>query len=157
MLCTLTEGSHHEFSLHNLLAEPDYRRARILHGRRVVIIEDEGITQLQLRKMLRAVGAEVVASAADGRVGIEAVMRERPDIVLMDIQMPQMNGLDAAETILRSFRTCIVMLTVYVDEECRQRAFSLGASTYIVKPITTDSLLPQLTASYEAYIASAAA
>src|SRR4051794_9509556 len=118
MLRTLTEGPDHELSLHTLPAEPDYRRTHALYGRRVVIIEDEGITQLQLRKMLRGVGAEVVAAAANGLIGIEAVLRERPDIVLMDIQMPQMNGLDAAETILRSFRVCIVMLTAYVDEDC---------------------------------------
>jgi CheY-like chemotaxis protein len=134
---------------------PEHCRARLLQGRRIVIIEDEGITQLQLRKMLRSVGAEVVAAAANGRSGIDAVLRERPDIVLMDIQMPHMNGLDAAETILRSLPVCIVMLTAYSDDDCRQRARHIGACAYVIKPITTESLLPLLVAAFEEHLTAA--
>src|SRR5690349_12229593 len=103
------------------------RRCDGLQGRRVVIVEDEGITQLQLQKMLRNTGAAIVGTAANGRAGVEVVLRERPDIVLMDIQMPLMNGLDAAEEILSHLCVCILMLSAYSDAECQHRARNIGA------------------------------
>ena len=127
---------------------PDYR---ILRGLRVVVVEDEGITQLQIRKMLQAVGADVVGSASNGRVAVETVLRERPDLVLMDIHMPIMGGLEASEQILASLDTCIVFLTAYSDDESMARASQLGASGYVLKPVTKDTLLPRLAAAYAHY------
>ena len=71
-----------------------------LSGKRAVIVEDEGITQLQLRKLLRSEGIQVVGAASDGQEGVELVLKERPDFVLMDIRMPVMDGLEAMGRIL---------------------------------------------------------
>ena len=122
-----------------------------LSGKRVVVVEDEGITQLQLQKILRSAGAEIVGAARDGREAVSIVLRERPDIVLMDVQMPVMNGLDAAEQILRAMPVCIAMLTANSDQDSVQRAACIGAAGYIIKPVTAATLLPQLAAAFAQY------
>jgi two-component system, response regulator PdtaR len=119
-----------------------------LAGKRVVICEDEGITQMQLKRILTQAGLIVVATAADGQAGEEAVLRERPDLVLMDIKMPVMDGLEAAEQILAAYRVCIVMLTAYATGDYQQQAAEIGSCGYIVKPITAQTLLPQLQQAY---------
>ncbi|HLV80709.1 MAG TPA: response regulator [Chthonomonadaceae bacterium] len=122
-----------------------------LAGRRVVICEDEGILQMQLQRALTRAGLQIVGSANNGQTGVEIVLRERPDIVLMDIRMPIMNGLEAARRILAVYRPCLVMLTAYADESYQQQATEIGASGYIVKPVTTETLLPQLRAAWSAF------
>src|SRR5581483_6962366 len=93
-----------------------------LAGKRVVIVEDEGITVMQLRRMLVRAGMLVVGTAGNGKEGIETVLRERPDIVLMDIKMPVMDGLEAARRILETYPVCILMLTAYSTAEYQHRA-----------------------------------
>jgi response regulator NasT len=110
----------------------------------VAICEDEGITQMQLRRILTRAGARVVVIAGDGKAGVDAVLRERPDLVLMDIKMPVMDGLEAARQIIAAYSVCIVMLTAYATDEYQQEAEALGACGYVVKPITAQTLLPQL-------------
>lgn len=122
-----------------------------LEGMRAVIAEDEGITQLQLTKILRAKGLDVVGRASNGQEAVELALQTRPDLVLMDIRMPYMDGLEAAEHILAQERLCIVMLTAFSDEEYRQRAEKLGTSGYVLKPITADTLLPALLTAYQQF------
>src|SRR5688572_21616253 len=95
--------------------DPDYvPRPSVLAGKTVVVVEDEGVTQLQLRHILRKAGLVVVGAAATGEEGIQVVRTMRPDVVLMDISMPgEVDGLSAAEEILRTDRTCLLMLTAY--------------------------------------------
>ncbi len=117
----------------------------ILAGKRVVVVEDEGVTQMQLRRLLKNAGLSVVASAANGPDGVEAVLSERPDLVLMDIRMPgPFDGLEAARRILAEYCVCIVMLTAFSQDEYRKRAADLNVCGYILKPVTTESLLPQI-------------
>ena len=78
-----------------------------------MICEDEGITQMQLKRILSQAGLIVAAVAGDGRAGVEAVLREQPDLVLMDIKMPVMEGLEAARQIRADYPVCLVMLTAY--------------------------------------------
>ena len=110
-----------------------------------MIVEDEGITQMQLRRMLKAAGLMVLASALNGAEGVEVVLRERPDLVLMGINMPgSCDGLEAARRILLEYHVCIVMVTAFSDEEYRTRAEDLNAYGYVVKPVIAESLIPQL-------------
>ena len=119
----------------------------------MVICEDEGITQLQLKRILIHAGLSVVAIAGDGQAGIEAVLREQPDLVLMDIKMPVMGGLEAARQIMEASPVCIVMLTAYATEEYQQEAAEIGTCGYIIKPITAQTLLPQLQEAYARFTA----
>ena len=115
---------------------------RELNGKRVIIVEDEGVTQMQLRRTLTHAGLVIIGTAINGRDGSELALRERPDIVLMDVRMPIMDGMEATRRILAEARLCIVMLTAFSDEEYRSQAADLGVSGYVIKPVTSDMLLP---------------
>jgi YesN/AraC family two-component response regulator len=121
----------------------------VLAGKRIVIVEDEGITQLQLRKILIYAGLNVVGSAVNGKEGMEVILREQPDLVLMDINMSQMDGLEATKIVMKTHKTCIVILTAYADETHRRQAQEAGAHGYLLKPITRDILLPMLQETYK--------
>jgi response regulator NasT len=122
----------------------DKARWSFLTGKRVVIAEDQGVTQLQLRRILKSEGVDVVGMAANGRDAIELVLRTKPDLVLMDVQMPVMDGLEASRHILEQFSVCIVMLTAYTEAKHQQEANAIGTCGYVIKPVTAASLLPQL-------------
>ena len=123
-----------------------------LEGKRVVICEDEGVTQMQLRRALTRAGLDVVGAATNGQQGVEIALRERPDIVLMDIQMPVMDGLEAARRILEEFSLCVIVLTAFSDPAFLEKAQELGVSGYIIKPVTSDTLLPQIRKGYAAFL-----
>ncbi len=124
----------------------------VLTGKRIVIVEDEGVTQLQLRRSLTRAGMVVAGAANNGQDGIEVVLRERPDLVLMDIRMPgALDGLEAARRILTQYRVCIVMLTAYAVEEYQARAREIGACDYLLKPIGTETLLYTLEQAYSRF------
>jgi two-component system, response regulator PdtaR len=123
-----------------------------LRDKRVVIVEDEGITQLQLKRILRSQGMEVVGTAADGQEAVTVVLETRPDVVVMDIKMPGIDGLEASEQILKEYPVCIVMLTAFSDIEYYQKADAIGTSGYIVKPISAETLLPQLLFAYRKFL-----
>jgi AmiR/NasT family two-component response regulator len=115
-----------------------------LTGKRIVICEDEGITVMQLDRALTRAGLIVVGKVGNGQECVEIVLKEKPDIVLMDIVMPGQTGLEAARQIMAQFPTCIVMLTANTDEDHMGQARDLGAAGYISKPITGELLLPAL-------------
>lgn len=120
----------------------------------MVIVEDEGITMMQLRRTLTQIGLKVVGAAGNGQEGVEIVLREHPDLVVMDIKMPVMNGIEAARRILETYPVCIVMLTAFSTEEFQQQAREMGACGYVLKPITSDTLIPQLETAYRKYVQS---
>ena len=110
----------------------------------VVLCEDEAATLMHLKKVLEREGFRVVAIAADGRESVDQVLRERPDVVLMDINLPNMDGIEATRRIMGTYATyqpCIVMVTAYADDEHREQAEAAGASGYIVKPYSPRMLL----------------
>ena len=126
----------------------------VLKGKRVVIVEDEGITVMQLRSILNGAGMDVVGAVGNAAEAVDLILKELPDLVLMDINMPgERSGLDAAEAVLKTVRLCIVMLTAYSDEEYMRRAREYGACGYIVKPISRNTLVPNLRAAYAQWIA----
>jgi response regulator NasT len=111
-----------------------------LAGKRVLTVEDEGITQMQLGRILRSAGMQLVGMATSGPEGVELALQERPDVILMDINMPgDYNGLEAARRILEEYRTCILMLTAYTDYA--EQAKEIGAQGYVIKPIDRMTLL----------------
>ena len=134
-------------------AEPDGTQNPVtsLSGARAVIVEDEGLLQMQLSRMLRREGVEVVGTASDGEEAIRVVLDTRPDVVLMDINMPVMNGLEASEQILGQYPVCIVMLTANSGTEYQDRAKEIGTCGYVIKPVTSDTLLPQLLAAFDRF------
>ncbi len=116
-----------------------------LMGKRVLVVEDEGITQIQIRKALTRAGLVVVGSAGSGPEGVALALQEQPDIVLMDIRMPgEYDDLEAARRILTTRAVCIVMLTAFTGSEHRDQAQEIGVSGYVVKPVTTAGLLPDV-------------
>jgi two-component system, response regulator PdtaR len=123
-----------------------------LSGKRVVIVEDEAITQMQLRKILRQNGMVVVHSALNGLEGVTVTLTERPDLVLMDIRLPgDIDGLEAVRRILAQLSVCVVILTAVPNEEFQEQARAIGACGYIIKPIDRDTLFPQLQAAVNAF------
>lgn len=112
---------------------------------RVVIVDDEPITRFDIRDILQGAGYEVVGEAADGFEVIEICKKTRPDVVLMDIQMPILDGLKAGKKIIQdNTASSIVFLSAYSDIENTTKAKNLGAIGYLVKPLDEKSLIPTL-------------
>ena len=84
----------------------------------------------------------------NGRDGVDLILREKPDLVTMDITMPIMDGLEATRQVMEQDQTCVVIVTAYTNDEYREKAAAVGASGYVVKPIAAASLLPALELIY---------
>lgn len=110
----------------------------------VVLVDDQDLVRAGLRALLtRDTGIEVVAEAGDGRSGIEAAVRYRPDVVLMDLRMPRMDGIAATRAIRgdeRLSRTRVVVLTTFDDDADIVEAIRAGASGYLLKNAPADDL-----------------
>jgi response regulator NasT len=113
-------------------------------ARRVVVVEDEALIRMDIVEVLRENGFEVVGEAADGEAAIELTRELQPDLVVMDITMPKMDGLTAAEAIDKERLAPVVMLTAFAQPEFVARAIEAGAIAYVVKPFTPERLLPQI-------------
>lgn len=112
---------------------------------RIIIVDDEPLTRVDLRDMLEFANYEVVGEAADGFEAIEMCRRERPDLVIMDVQMPLLDGLNAGKKIMsEKLVKSILMLTAYSDEVNRQKAIAFGAVGYLVKPLDEKSFIPMV-------------
>lgn len=112
---------------------------------RIVIVDDEPITRLDIKDMLIEADYEICGEAADGFEAVEICRKEKPDLVLMDIQMPILDGLKAAKKIAQDKLACsIVFLTAYSDSDNTEKAKKIGATGYLVKPIDEKSLIPTI-------------
>lgn len=112
--------------------------------RRVVVAEDESVIRLDIVEMLREVGYDVVGEAADGESAIHLADELRPDLVVMDIKMPKLDGITAAEHIVKARIAPVVLLTAFSQKELVDRARDAGAMAYVVKPFTAADLVPAL-------------
>ena len=112
--------------------------------RRVVIAEDEAVIRLDLAGLLEDAGYEVVAAVTDGQAAIEAVEQFHPDLILMDVAMPILDGVTAAARITERRLCPVVMVTAYSQVELVERAADAGAMGYLVKPVSPASLLPSI-------------
>ena len=113
-------------------------------GLRAVVAEDEILIRLDLVEVLTGAGYRVVAEAGDGRAAVEAVREHRPDIVVMDVKMPVMDGIAAAGEIAGERLAPVVMLTAFSQREVVERARTAGAMAYVVKPFTEADLVPAI-------------
>src|SRR6266571_3659773 len=111
---------------------------------RVLVAEDETIIRLDLRELLESSGFEVCAEARDGEEAVLLARSERPDIAIMDVKMPKLDGIDAARKILDERPIPIVMLTAYGQDELVSRAVEAGVFGYLVKPFRESDLLPAI-------------
>jgi response regulator NasT len=109
---------------------------------RILVAEDEALIRLDLVEMLREAGYEVVAQASNGREAIELAESSQPDIAILDVKMPELDGITAAEAIIN---TCpVVMLTAFSQKELIDRAREAGVMAYVVKPFTINDLTPAI-------------
>jgi AmiR/NasT family two-component response regulator len=111
---------------------------------RILVAEDETIIRLDLKDLLERAGFEVVAEARDGEEAVELAREHRPDLALMDVKMPRLDGIEAARRILHERPIPIVMLTAYGQEELVTRAAEAGVFGYLVKPFREQDLLPAI-------------
>ncbi len=111
---------------------------------RILIAEDETIIRLDLRELLEGAGFEVVAEARDGEEAVALAQSEQPDLALLDVKMPKLDGIDAARRILDQRPIPIVMVTAYGEEELVTRAVEVGVFGYLVKPFRESDLLPAI-------------
>ncbi len=110
--------------------------------RTVVIAEDEALIRLDLREMLEEEGYRVVAEAADGETAVDLVTEHRPDLAVLDVKMPRLDGISAAERIAAARIAPVVMLTAFSQRELVDRARAAGAMAYLVKPFSKADLVP---------------
>jgi len=113
-------------------------------GRRVVIAEDEALIRLDLKEMLEEEGYVVVAEASDGEQAVALAEQHRPDLVVLDVKMPRLDGISAAERIAAARLAPVVVLTAFSQRELVERAREAGAMAYLVKPFTKADLMPAL-------------
>ncbi len=110
----------------------------------VVIAEDEAIVRLDLREILEEEGYEVVGETGRGDEAVELVRRHRPDLVILDIKMPAMDGLAAAKAINAERRNAVLILTAFSQRNLIEQARDAGALAYLVKPFQKEELLPAI-------------
>jgi len=123
-----------------VLPQPDNRTRK----RRVVIADDESIIRLDLGEMLVSLGYEVVGEGSDGAIAVELAQKLRPDLVIMDIKMPGMDGIAAAQELTRAKIAPVLLLTAYSEQHLVERAKEAGVVAYLVKPFREAELLPSI-------------
>ncbi len=111
---------------------------------RILVAEDETLIRLDLVEMLGELGYDVVGQANNGEQAVELARELRPDLVVMDVKMPVMDGLSAAEAIHADKLCPVIMLTAFSQTELVERARDAGVMAYVVKPFTADDLRPAI-------------
>ncbi len=112
---------------------------------RVLIADDESIRLLSLRAQLQALGHKVVAEASNGQEAVVLAKAAQPDLAIMDIKMPVMDGIEAAERITQDRPIPIILLTAYSETQLVERAAQANISAYLMKPVAAEELLPAIT------------
>jgi response regulator NasT len=111
---------------------------------KILVAEDEAIIRLDLRDLLERAGFTVCAEAQDGEEAVELARSEQPDLAILDVKMPRLDGIEAAKRIIDERPIPIVMLTAYSQDELVSRAVEAGVFGYLVKPFREADLLPAI-------------
>ncbi len=136
--CTLTEAG-------------EKKTETIMESLRIVIADDEPIIRLDLRKTLENMGHQVVGEAGDGTKAVEAARELKPDIIILDIKMPEMDGIEAAKIITTEGVAPVLLLTAYSQKDLVDRAKDAGVFAYLVKPFKEADLLPAMEIAISRY------
>ncbi|GAA4614576.1 response regulator [Saccharopolyspora hordei] len=124
-------------------ATEDTREAKPVE-RRVLVAEDEALIRLDLVEMLREEGYQVVGEAGDGQEAVRLAEELRPDLVILDVKMPKMDGIEAASNIAGERIAPVVILTAFSQRDLVERARDAGAMAYLVKPFAKRDLVPAI-------------
>ncbi|MCV2394720.1 response regulator [Actinotalea sp. M2MS4P-6] len=119
--------------------------------RRAVVAEDEALIRMDVVETLREAGFDVVGEAANGEEAVALATDLRPDVVVMDVKMPVMDGITAAERIAKEHAAPVVLLTAFSQAELVERARDAGAMAYVIKPFTPADLLPAVEIAISRY------
>ena len=128
--------------MRSAFGEPNQQR--LMKPLRVVIADDDGLTLMVLRKILIAMGHEVVGEAGDGEQAVALAKEHSPDLCVFDIRMPKMEGLAAARAVQASHATPIIILSAHSESGLGSEAAGSGAHAYLVKPFTAQQLKPAI-------------
>lgn len=109
---------------------------------RILLADDEALIRLDLREMLTEAGHEIVGEAANGQEAVQLAQELQPDIVIMDVKMPVMDGLTAAQQITEAEIAPVLLLTAYSQQDIVARATEAGVIAYLVKPVREQQLFP---------------
>ena len=109
---------------------------------RILVAEDETIIRLDLVEMLTEAGYEVIAQAENGAIAVELAKQHKPDLAILDVKMPEMDGITAAEQII--LFAPVLMLTAFSQRELVERARDAGVMAYVVKPFSINDLVPAI-------------
>jgi len=113
----------------------------------ILIAEDETLTRMDLKEMLEEAGYTVCAEAGDGQKAVELDQKLKPDLAILDVKMPGMNGLDAAK-VMQKLNIPVILLTAYSQQNIVSRAEKVAVYGYLVKPVTEKDLLPAVQIAY---------
>src|SRR5919199_2370646 len=122
---------------------------RTLTVTRILVAEDEAISRMDLCEMLENLGYTVVGQAGDGVAAVDLARTLKPDLVVMDIKMPELDGIAAAETLAEERTVPVLLLTAYSDREFVDRAVDAGVMGYLVKPFAEAQLKPAIEVALE--------
>lgn len=111
---------------------------------RVVIADDESIRLMSLKAQLESLGLQVVGEALNGKQAVDLVTRLKPDLAILDIKMPEMDGLEAAKQIASQYPIPVIVVTAYSERTLAERAIEAGVFAYLMKPISEEDLLPAI-------------
>lgn len=111
---------------------------------RIIVAEDEAIIRMDLVEMLREAGYNVIGEAANGREAISLARHLKPDLAILDVKMPEIDGISAAELIVSEKLSAVLMLTAFSQRELVERARDAGAMAYLVKPFSISDLTPAI-------------
>lgn len=131
---------------------PSHEGRTVMAQLRLLICEDEGLTTLRLHATLTRMGHDVVGMARDGEEAVAAAAALHPDAILMDVEMPKLNGIQATREIMAANPTAILILSAYRDVETTTAALDAGASGYLAKPMADDQLEMALASAVDRYL-----
>lgn len=111
---------------------------------RILIADDESLHLLSLRGQLEKLGHRVIAEASDGRQAIALGRETKPDLAILDIKMPEVDGIEAAQTMMNECPLPIILLSAYSEGDLAERAASSQVAAYLMKPVSENDLLPAI-------------